>query len=172
MSDLKTISALADRQLKLEGEVSKLEDELKKKKEALTAIAENDLPEAMEAAGVSEFVLSDGSKVTTKTNYYANISDERSKDALRWLIQKGFGAIIRRDVSVQLGKGENKTAKEIFRFIKKAAPDAKPEDKAWVHHATLRAFVKERMEAGEMDDKAMKLFGVHSVVRATIKPAP
>lgn len=169
--DMKELTKLANSQLRLEAKVQKAEDALKKAKEDLAVVAEVDLPEAMDAADVEEFTMRDGNVVSIKTNYAANISTDREKDALRWLIKHKFGSLIRRDLAVQLEKGQNKQAKDIFRFIKKTVPGSRPQDRAWVHGNTLKAFVREQMEAGALDEPTMKLFGVHKLVRAKIKPA-
>lgn len=160
MSDLKQITALAERQLDLEALIEEAEENLKSLKEQHRAVSENDLPEAMEEAGMLEFKLSDGRKITIVTKYYASIPNDRIADAFRWLRERGHDGIIKRDITVQFGKGDDELAAKYAKWLRDRLGD-KPvtiKDKEHVHHSTLRAFVREQIEEGE--DIPMDSFGV------------
>ena len=56
-SELSTVSVLANKQLKLAKELEQLELDVKAKKEELRLTAEQELPDAMAAAGLNEITL-------------------------------------------------------------------------------------------------------------------
>ena len=54
--ELSTVSALANKQLNLEKELKDLEEAVKVKKEELRLVAEQELPDAMQTAGLTEII--------------------------------------------------------------------------------------------------------------------
>ena len=62
-NEIGACSELAERQIKLEDEVSRLEEQLKLAKQNLRQVSEIDLPELMNTLNVKEFKLNDGTKV-------------------------------------------------------------------------------------------------------------
>ena len=58
--ELSTVSTLANKQLLLAQELATLEEAVKAKKEELRLTSEQELPEAMQTAGLTEIVLSTG----------------------------------------------------------------------------------------------------------------
>ena len=60
--ELSIVSNLANKQLKLATELKQLEVDLKAKKEELRLTSEQELPDAMQAAGLTQIVLSTGEK--------------------------------------------------------------------------------------------------------------
>jgi hypothetical protein len=163
--NLQDISRLAQRQLDLEAKVAQAEQALKQAQEELRIVAEVELPEAMDAADMQEFTLGDGSKVSVTTKYVGNISEDRRGEAHDWLRTNGFASLIKHDVTVSFGKGEEQAAQEALQLLN--AHGWKHQDKEGVHWQTLRAFITEQLEAGV--DLPLELFGVHRLVRATIK---
>jgi hypothetical protein len=158
---------MANRKLSLEAEIAELEGEMKLKQEELRILTENDLPEAMEEEGVIEFTLEDGRKVLIATSYHAAISEANEVSAFRWLRDNGFDAIIKRNVSLEFGRGEDELAAKYVDWLNKHYPDRTFKDKSSVHHSTLKAFVRERIEAGE--DIPLDVFGVFVRNYAAIK---
>lgn len=169
MSDLKEITALAERQLDLEHLIEEAEESLKSLKEQHRAVSENDLPEAMEEAGMMEFKLKDGRKVTVNRKYHASIPKAHQSQAFRWLREHGHDGIIKRDITLKFGKGDDELARKIRDLLSDELGDETVgiADKEHVHHSTLRAFVREQIEAGE--DLPMDEFGVFIRTVAEIK---
>ena len=56
--ELSTVSLIANKQLKLASELEELETAVKAKKEELRLTTEQELPDAMQQAGLNEIVLS------------------------------------------------------------------------------------------------------------------
>lgn len=160
MSDLKEITKLATLQITLEDEVASLEDQLKDKKAELRKVSEDDLPEALEAAGVTEFTLKNGRKVELAKSYHAAITEANKYAAFAWLRQRGFDGIIKHAVTFTFDRGQDNLATEVVRRVLKGYPQLKDavEDKETVHPQTLKAFVKEQMEEGS--DIPTEPFGI------------
>lgn len=116
--DLHKIADLAAEQVRLADEVEQAEKELKRLKRELQAIEMSSLPLAMEAVGLKEITLKDGSKVTIKEDLYASITQKKKDEAHEWLRENGFGDLI----------------KEITR--------------EQVHPQTLKAFIREQVSQG------------------------
>ncbi len=147
--DKAKVSKLALQIKELELEVEKLENDLSEKKSELRRVEENDLPEAMDAIGMSEFKLTDGSKISVKPYYTASIPLDKREDAYQWLEEKGHGSIIKTEVSVSFGKGQMEIAKEFQQFARGFNVEpVDPELSRSVHAQTLKAFVKESIEDG------------------------
>jgi hypothetical protein len=158
MSDLRRITELANTMVGVENEILDLEEKLKEAKDRFRKLAESDLPEAMEAAGMEEFKLRDGRRVTIATDYYAAISKDRSEEAYDWLRENGHGALIKRDVILTFGAGTDDKAFRAFRWLSRVYKNDDVKSKEGVHSQTLRAWVRGQMEAGE--DFPQELFGV------------
>lgn len=162
---LKVVAELAARQVQLEKEIEDLEAQLKEKNEALTQVQEKDLPEAMTECGISEFKLVDGSKVTVKPYYQANPPKDKYEEAMQWLRDNNHGDLIKNDVTVSFGKGEDNRAADFKIFLKDNGTSFT--DKTGVHPQTFKAFVREQVETGK--NLPFDLLGVYIGQKATIK---
>jgi hypothetical protein len=162
---LKVVAELAAKQVQLEKDIEDLEAQLKEKTEALSQVQEKDLPEAMMECGISEFKLVDGSKITVKPFYQANPPKEKYEEAMQWLRDNGHGDLIKNDVTVSFGKGEDERAVDFKTFLKDHGTSYT--DKTGVHAMTFKAFVREQVEAGR--NLPFDLLGVYIGQKATIK---
>ncbi|WP_448506571.1 gp33 family protein [Immundisolibacter sp.] len=166
-SEVYEISSLAHLQIKRQERVNELEVMLKEATEALRKVQEIDLPNAMAQAGVQSITLPTGEKITIKEDVYASIpKDERYNEALDWLRSRGFGDLIKNEVKVVFGRGEEDSAKALV---------AELNVNGWrnysvsegVHASTLKAFMREQLAKGV--DIPMELFGATPVTKAIIK---
>lgn len=162
---LKVVAELANRQLVLEKEIEDLEAQLKEKKESLVQVAEKDLPEALAECGLSEVKLLDGSKVSVKPYYQANPPKEKYEEAMAWLRDNGHGDLIKNDVTVSFGKGEDDRAVDFKRFLSENGTSYS--DKTGVHPMTFKAFVREQVETGQ--NLPFDLLGIYIGQKASIK---
>lgn len=150
------VANLAEVQMKLERELTELQEDMDRKKEELRKVQEYDLPEAMSECGITEFKHKDGFKVSVKPFYSGKISPENIEAAHDWLRKNNFEGIIKHNLKIELGKGQDDIAGEVKEFIK--ALGLSFEDKEGVHHSTLNAFIKEQTEMGT--EIPSSLFGV------------
>lgn len=163
--EIKTISDLAQTQLELVNHIKQLESDLENAQESLRQVQEFLLPNAMASAGISEFKLTTGFKITIKDDIYGSIRKDFAGQALRWLDTNGLGDIIKHDVSVAFGRGRDEAVSELVEFCE--AKGFPVSDKETVHPQTLKATIKEQMARGVQFPE--EYFSVHPVRKAIIK---
>lgn len=164
-AETKKIAELALKQLALERELQSLEEAVGAKAAELEAVRTRLLPEAMTEAGVSEFKLSNGAKVTVKKIYTGSIPAEEKPKAYAWLVENGHGDLVSHEVSVKLKRGNSQELSKLTAAIKKLALPYSDVEK--IHPQTLNAFIKEQVESGA--EFPIELFGVYIIDKATIK---
>lgn len=165
--NLGEISTLARKIRQAQQEVEEIEKDLKSRKKDLLKLTDEELPSAMQELGMSSFSLDDGSTVDVKPTYGASILVANRPLAYEWLRENGYDDIIKNVVSCEFGRGEDDQASAFKAF---ASKEGFPVDQTEsVHSGTLKAFVRERVEAGE--DFPMELFGAYVGQRAIIKGA-
>jgi len=162
---LTSVAALARTIRDKEARIEALEEELKDEKKSLLKLTDEDMPAMLAEVGLSSFVLDDGSTVDIKQTYGASILVQNRPQAFEWLREQGYDDIIKNTVACQFGRGEDDLASAFAAFAQQQGYT--PEQKTEVHPQTLRAFVKERVEAG--DEFPMELFGAWVGQRAVIK---
>lgn len=136
--------------------VSKAETAVKVAKEQARDISERQLPELMDEMGLAEFVTSAGYKVKVKRSIHASILKARLQEAYDWLDANGHGGIIKRNVTVRFSKNQEDEARELVVQLGGQFPQV--DEGMKIESATLRAFVREQLEAGEPIDQ--ELFGI------------
>lgn len=164
-NELATVSSLAQKQLALAKEVSSIEDLLKAKKEELRLTQEQELPDAMSAAGLTQITLSSGEKISINEFYSAYISKANQQQAYQWLLDNGHEGIIKNEVSLKFNRGESDIVDETVLALKSRG--LAPEVKQSIHPSTLKAFVKEQLTTG--NDIPTEPFGVYIGTKAIIK---
>ena len=175
------IAFLAQKQRRLERAVERRKKLLALTEQKLARVAELELPDAMSAVGMAEFTLEGGYMIRVGKEYYANIpspdSDKpellaRRADCFDWLRQNNSGDLIKQQIVIEAGRGEEAKASRVKAGLDKAGIDYKNTES--VHGSTLKAFVKEQLEKEHTEGAAPfpeKLFGVHVKRVASIKPA-
>lgn len=165
MSTLDEIVLLARRQLELGALIEDLEGALSEYKRLYREIEQEDLPNAMKEAGLKDFALESGEKITIRPDYNVGIAEADRERAFNWLEQKGYDAIIKTSVAAEFGRGELGKAKQLAAQLIKAKLNVIM--KRDVHWQTLKAFVAEQIR--EKHPIPMELFGVTPLNKAIIK---
>ena len=131
-----------------EDEIAKIEEQLKNKKAEADDIGSRVIPELLAEQGLSEIKLADGSKVTVKKEFRCTLpkDPDRRESAYKWLRDQGLGDIIKNNVFVTFGKGEDDKAQQLLNLA--AENGFEPEQKSDVAWATLTALFRERIESG------------------------
>ena len=163
--ELSTVSNLASKQLKLTAELATLEAEFKAKKEELRLTSEQELPDAMQAAGLTQIILSTGEKISIKEFYSAHISKANQEKAYQWLLSNGHEGLIKNEVLLKFGREESETVRETVSALQSRG--LAPEIRQSIHPSTLKAFVKEQLTTG--NDIPTEPFGIYIGTKATIK---
>ena len=145
------ITTIAQECVKLkakEDEIAALEEQLKSKKAEADDISSRVIPELLAEQGLSEIKLADGSKVTVNKEFRATLpkDDIRREAAYQWLRDQGLGDIIKNNVFVTFGKGEDNKAQQLLDLA--ADNGFEPQQKSDVAWNTLTALYQERIQAG------------------------
>ena len=162
------IQSLADQVERLENlnqEVKKDEEDLKQKKKDLEHISGEVIPTMMAEMGLAHLKLMDGSSVDVKPHYSANITIANKDAAFKWLRDNGLGDIIKNEISVSFGRNEDNKAADYAVLAQERG--FQPTQKLKVEPMTLKALVRERIEAGK--DMPTELFNVFVGNKTTIK---
>ena len=162
------IQSLADQVERLENlnqEVKKDEEDLKQKKKNLEHISGEVIPTMIAEMGLAHLKLMDGSSVDVKPHYSANITIANKDAAFKWLRDNGLGDIIKNEISVSFGRNEDNKAADYAVLAQERG--FQPTQKLKVEPMTLKALVRERIEAGK--DMPTELFNIFVGNKTTIK---
>ena len=162
------IQSLADQVEKLDSLNKRLalqEDNIKNTKKDIDRLSGEVIPTMMTEMGLSELKLQDGSHLKVSTSYRATITEANKEAAFNWLRNNGLGDIIKNEISVSFGRNEDNKAASYAELAK--GQGFQPTQKMKVEPMTLKALVRERIEAGK--DMPTEIFGVFSENKTTIK---
>ena len=162
------INKLADKIKELQAQQQQLqiqEDAVKQKKKDIEYLSGEVIPTMLSEMGLSFLKLQDGSSVEVKTNYSATITQAKKEEAFNWLRENGLGDIIKNEISVSFGRNEDNKAADYAELAK--GQGFEPQQKLKVEPMTLKALVRERIEAGK--DMPTELFNVFIGNKTTIK---
>ena len=162
------IQSLADQVQRLEAMQQQLEiqeEAIKEKKKQIQHISGEVIPTMMSEMGLAELKLHDGSHLKVSTSYKAHISEANKEAAYNWLRENGLGDIIKNEISVSFGRNEDNKAADYAELAK--GQGFQPTQKMKVEPMTLKALVRERIEAGQ--EMPTEIFGVFSENKTTIK---
>lgn len=163
-SETKTLSDMVRKLRDVDAQIEQEEKTLKALKQDRQKLTTKLIPTMMDEMGVQRLDV-DGVTVTRKLIVSASIPDEKREQAFEWLRENKLDDIIKNDVVVSFGKGEDNSAKNAVGILREQGFD--PEVKTFIHPMTLKAFVKERVEDGKPID--LDLFGAYVVNAAEIK---
>jgi hypothetical protein len=145
------VTTIADQCKKLkdlEDDIDRAEEHVVNLKAMARDISERVIPELLAEQGLSSLKLADGSSVTVRREYRCTLpkDDTRREDAYKWLRENGLGDIIKNNVSVTFGRGEDDKAQQLLDLA--ASNGFEPNQKSDVAWNTLTALFQERVESG------------------------
>jgi hypothetical protein len=141
----KTLSGLVRKLRQTEEQIADAENHLKALKGEKHKLSTELIPGLMAEMG-TERIDVDGVAVTVKPIVHASISEEKREDAFRWLRENGHEDIIKNDVVLSFGKGQDNVVKSLISELRDEGYS--PEHKVHVHPMTLKAFIREQLEKG------------------------
>ena len=162
------INKLADKIKEMQALQQQLEiqeDAIKQKKKDIEHISGEVIPTMLSEMGLSSLKLQDGSSVEVKTNYSATITQANKEAAFIWLRENGLSDIIKNEISVSFGRNEDNKAADYAELAK--GQGLEPVQKLKVEPMTLKALVRERIEAGK--EMPTELFNIYVGNKTTIK---
>jgi phage terminase small subunit len=145
-SDINTLANYCKELKAYEDEISDLEEKIKYKKEKADKIGSEIIPNLLAEQGLASLKLADGSSIDIKKSYNCTIKKDQLESAFEWLRNNGLGDIIKNEVAVQFGKGEDNKAEQLLGLAVREGYE--PSQKQKVEPMTLKALFRERIEAG------------------------
>ena len=145
------VTNLADECQKLkdtEDMIKSAEQHLKDLKAKADDIGSRVIPELLAEQGLTSIKLADGSSVSVKKEYRCTLpkDDSRREQCYKWLRDNQLGDIIKNNVSVTFGRGEDNKAQQLLDLA--VANGFDPQQKSDVSWNTLTALFRERIESG------------------------
>jgi len=158
----------------LEDELANKDKELKELKRKIVLVSEEIIPTMMQEMNISTLKLADGTAVEVRSIYGASLGQGRSESdsdfikrregAFKWLRDNGLGDLIKNEVTVAFGRNEDNKASDYAILAK--GQGYEPVQKLKVEPMTLKALVRERVEAGQ--DMPSDLFNLFTGNRTKI----
>ena len=145
-TDISTLSRYCLMLQNLEDQMLNMEKDLKKLKEEADKIGSEIIPNLLAEQGLSSLKLADGSSIDIRKSYNCTIKKDQMELAYNWLRENGLGDIIKNEVAVQFGKGEDNKAEQLLNLAVQQGYE--PNQRSKVEPMTLKALYRERVEAG------------------------
>lgn len=164
---LSLVSQLANELAAVQSQINNLNALLEEATEKLVGIEQRRLPEAMADLGLVQLTLDTGEQITVRQEFHASIPKARRTEAMRWLRDNELGDLIKNELTVTFGKGEDAIADVTYQRMLTEFPDHAIETAQVVHPSTLKSLVKTQFESGAPLPE--ELFGVFIINRAIIK---
>ncbi len=163
-NDIKELSAQVVKLRTMEDTYKQKEEELKKIKNDMDVLSGEVIPTMMTEMNISKFSLSDGAAVEVKPVYGASILKAKQEEAFNWLRNNDLGDLIKNEITVSFGRNEDNKAAEYAVLAQ--GQGYQPSQKLKVEPMTLKALVRERLEAGK--EMPTDLFNVFAGNRTKI----
>ena len=146
--EVTTIAAECQKLKSLQDDIERAEEHVDNLKKMADDISSRVIPELLAEQGLTSLKLADGSSVTVKREYRCTLpkEDERRQSAYNWLRENGLGDIIKNNVIVTFGRGEDDKAQRLLDLA--ASNGFEPNQKSDVAWNTLTALFQERVESG------------------------
>jgi len=107
----------------------------------------------------------DGNTVSLNQFVYASIPEARKQEAFNFLRSIGEDDIIKNEVKVNFGRGQDNQAGAFFDDCRQQGLD--PDQRQSVHPSTLKAWIKDKLGSGTEID--LDMFGAYVGTEAKIK---
>lgn len=167
-SDLSELSQLASDLYRAELELQEAEETYKAAQRRVRDISEHQIPELMDEIGMAEFTTTSGIKISVKDSLRVSPPAARRQECWDWIEEQGYGDLVKRNVIVGFGRNEDSDALALRDKLEAEGLAVKDERK--VESATLKKFIKERLEAG--DNVPLDMFGTVEYRQTKITQRP
>ena len=147
VNDAKSLSDQVVKLKELEDSLEKKEKELKELKRHIDLVSGEVIPTMMQEMNISTLKLADGSSVEVKPVYGASITVANKEAAYTWLRENGLGDLIKNEITVSFGRGEDDKATQYASLAE--GQGYQPQQKLKVEPMTLKALYRERVESGD-----------------------
>ena len=127
-------------------QIKNAEAGLKKLKEEEKQINNFTIPEIMNKMNLSTVKLRDGSELSVKKVYSATIKADKKAEAIKWLRDNGLGDIVKNEITVNFGQGEENKAMAYATLAR--GQGYEPTQKEAVHAMTLKVTMEDWKNKG------------------------
>lgn len=171
---LTKIQRLGEELQEIDDSILEAENRIAELSKRRLAITRYDLPGVLDEVGMKEFTLSNGYTISVGDVISASLpKDPHEREfVFSWLRENNHDSIIKRTFKVPFEKGEDAKAEELKAFIENEI-GVTVEDKADIHAATYKAFIKDlKRKEADPDNTVHPPFermGVFEAREATIK---
>ena len=148
----------------VEDQIVDAEAHLKSLKQEKHKLSVENIPALIDEMGVERLDV-DGLTVERRMVVSASIPVDRREEAYDWLRANKLDDIIKNDVILSFGKGQDNVAGDVVGLLQDRGFE--PSTKTHVHPSTLKAFVSERVTDGKSND--LDMFGAFITNTAQIK---
>lgn len=148
--ELSKITRLVDEAADYENQIQMAEEVLARLKENHFKILTRDIPEAMAEAGTESITTKSGLTVKVGTHVSGSIGDKQTAPEVRqaridYVASVGGDGIITADTVLKFGRSNRNAAIEVARSFE-GRDDCAVEVREDIHHSTLKAWARERIE--------------------------
>jgi hypothetical protein len=158
-TDIESLSMHVDKLLELQKNIEASEEATKNLKKQYDKISSEVIPNILAEQGLQSLKLADGSSLEVGKKYSCTLPKDPAKKeaAYKWLRDNGLGDIIKNEVAITFGVGEDNKAEQLLNLA--ADNGYEPQQKSKVEPMTLKALYRERVEAGlDMPSDVFHLF--------------
>lgn len=148
--------------------VANMETQLKDAQRHLRLLEEEDLPAALDEAGIPEFKTADGAHVKVEQKLYMSVPKKNKPAVASWLLGHGHGSLVQSDVVVKFKKGEADRVNQAVDLLAEHGFPGVHVDES-MHTGQLKALVRELLDDGE--DVPLDLFGAYVKRVASVSEA-
>lgn len=147
-TDVQSLSVQVDKLLDLEEQIKRSEEHSKNLKTMYDKISSEVIPNILAEQGLASLKLADGTVLEVNKKYSCTLpkDPQKKESAYKWLREQGLGDIIKNEVAVTFGRGEDNKAEQLLSLA--ASKGFEPQQKSKVEPMTLKALYRERVEAG------------------------
>lgn len=163
------IEGLAKEAVDAEVRVAHLIEQLAEANASLKLVLEKKLPELLDEADLGESTINTpaGHEIKMSTIIRGSISKDNQAKAFKWLEDNNNGGLIKRNIIIDFGKGEEKWADKFERDCAQRKKPLNLKRKMAVNPQTLQAFVRQSLEEGVKIP--MEILGVYRQRMAKVK---
>ncbi|MBC8183264.1 hypothetical protein H8E88_19335 [candidate division KSB1 bacterium] len=165
---LTELASLASKQIRIANRIANIEAELKIERAKLYILEQTDIPNAMDAIGMSKFVLTTGEFISCEKKTKAVIAAKNRIPAFEWLRANGAGSLIKNVITAKFGKDEGDKADKLYKDLESEGYNC--DKKESVHGNTLTAHVNALLKDGKtLSTEAMELLGVFEYYKTKVE---
>ena len=128
-------------------QITESESKLKELKDQEKYINNFTIPEIMNKMNLSTVKLKDGSELSIKKVYSATIKADKKAEAIQWLRNNGLGDIVKNEITVNFGQGEENKAMAYANLAR--GQGYEPSQKEAVHAMTLKVTMEDWKNKGK-----------------------